>query len=268
MTRRLPPAKETGGLLNLRIFKSAPFALYTASAFLAFLGIYTGNLIDLKCEVTLGFNVFLVLTYIIVSASESGVDGSFAFYLLSIANASSIIGRLSAGFLTDHIGKQVTINKMMTALMSDFKQGAINAMSPFSLAAAVLTYVWPFVHGKSAYVAIAIFYGRVIQNESRCGVLHQLIIDPQSISSGVYVSQIGVPIIAFGNTSDVGRRTGAYLTVLALGALAGPPISGAINQATGEFRAVGAYAGTVIVASVVAMWAAKCALLRHFWGKF
>lgn len=83
----------------------------------------------------------------------------------------------------------------------------------------------------------------------------------QSFASGAYVSLIASPIIAFGmhwsfsilliradslssgETGDVGRRTGMYFTVLAFGAIAGPPISGAINVATGSYTIVGIYAG-------------------------
>lgn len=46
-----------------------------------------------------------------------------------------------------------------------------------------------------------------------------------------------------GSVNDIGRRTGMCMTILALGALAGPPISGAINTATGGFKAVGYFAG-------------------------
>lgn len=52
-----------------------------------------------------------------------------------------------------------------------------------------------------------------------------------------------MPVIALGEIEDVGRRVGVSLTVLATGALAGPPISGAINNATGGFKVVGYYAG-------------------------
>ncbi|KAI5124365.1 hypothetical protein M0805_008969 [Coniferiporia weirii] len=184
LTRRLPPVNVSGGLLNLRSFKSLPYTIYTLSGFLAFLGLYT------------------VLTYIDVSAAVNGVDGEFAFYLVSIANATSMLGRLGAGFLADKIG-------------------AINIMSPFTLVAGILTYIWPFVHGKSGYIAVAVVYG---------------------LSSGAYVSLIAAPMIALGDTGDVGRRTGMYMSVLAIGALAGPPISGAINVATGGYKAVGIYA--------------------------
>jgi hypothetical protein len=58
------------------------------------------------------------------------------------------------------------------------------------------------------------------------------------------VSLLPAPVMAMGGTHDVGRRVGTVLTVVALGALAGPPISGAINTATGGFKATGYYAGT------------------------
>ena len=46
-----------------------------------------------------------VLTYIVVSATNSGIEESFSFYLLSIANASSTIGRFIGGFSTDKFGE-------------------------------------------------------------------------------------------------------------------------------------------------------------------
>ena len=50
-------------------------------------------------------------------------------------------------------------------------------------------------------------------------------------------------MMAFGDTKDVGRRLGMFMSIFSLGALAGPPISGAINTATGGFEVVGFYAG-------------------------
>ena len=43
MKRRLPPRRVAGGLLNLRAFKSAAYSTYCASAFVIFLGVYTGE---------------------------------------------------------------------------------------------------------------------------------------------------------------------------------------------------------------------------------
>ncbi|KAN0129499.1 hypothetical protein V8E53_012681 [Lactarius tabidus] len=39
-------------------------------------------------------------------------------------------------------------------------------------------------------------------------------------------------MMALGDCADVGRRTGMHLTIVSIGVLAGPPISGAINHST------------------------------------
>ncbi len=54
--------------------------------------------------------------------------------------------------------------------------------------------------------------------------------DVLSFSSGAYVSSFLTPIFELGEIGDLGRRTGMAMSITALGALAGPPISGAINK--------------------------------------
>ena len=98
----------------------------------------------------------------------------------------------------------------------------MNVMAPAIFIAAMLTFLWPHVHGTGALVALALLYGAF---------------------AGAFAAIIGAPMIAFGDSTDVGRRTGMYLTILSLGSLAGPPISGAINRATGGYSVVGIYAG-------------------------
>lgn len=95
-------------------------------------------------------------------------------------------------------------------------------MTPSVFVAGILTFVWPHVHGTGALVTLALFYGA---------------------SLGAFTSLIGAPMIALGDSTDVGRRTGMYLTILSFGSLLGPPISGAINHATGGYSVVGIYAG-------------------------
>lgn len=63
------------------------------------------------------------------------------------------------------------------------------------------------------------------------------------MSSGFYAAMLAAPCIPMGETQNVGMRVGMFFSVLALGALIGPPISGAIYNATGDFKAVGYYAG-------------------------
>jgi MFS family permease len=63
-----------------------------------------------------------------------------------------------------------------------------------------------------------------------------------------------------GDMHDAGRRVGGFLTCVALGAVAGPPISGAISQATDGFKSVGYYAGTIMIFSILDTLL-KCPLL-------
>ncbi|KAF8488310.1 MFS general substrate transporter [Russula emetica] len=172
-------------LFNLKQFKSPAYSVYTASGFVAWLGLYT------------------VLTFIDASAPSQGVSGHLSSYLVAIANAGSGVGRLSCGFIADRIGP-------------------LNVMTPSVFVAGILTFLWPHVHGTGALVALALLYGA---------------------SVGAFAALIGSPMIALGDSTDVGRRTGMYLTILSLGSLIGPPISGAINHATGGYTVVGIYAG-------------------------
>jgi MFS transporter, MCT family, solute carrier family 16 (monocarboxylic acid transporters), member 10 len=64
-----------------------------------------------------------------------------------------------------------------------------------------------------------------------------------SLCSGTYISLFILPMIHMGANGDVGRRLGMFTTIVAIGALTGPPISGAINNSTNGFGAVGIYAG-------------------------
>lgn len=208
--RRLPPIHVSGGLFNFKAFKYPPFTIYTASSFVSFLGLYT------------------VLTYIDLSATSAGIDPSFDVYFLAIANASSFIGRVLSGYLSDRLG-------------------CLNVMIPTTLLAAVTTFAWPFAHSVGSLVAIAVVYG---------------------ISSGTFVALIAVPLIHMGEVGDVGRRSGMLFTVTSISALIGPPISGAIAQRTGGYEAVGYYAGSTVVFCVLLMWIVRYMLTGHiFKGK-
>lgn len=57
---------------------------------------------------------------------------------------------------------------------------------------------------------------------------------------------MGAPVVQMGKVTEVGMRVGMTFTIMSLGALAGPPISGAILDRTGSFENVGYYAGTYI----------------------
>ncbi|KAI0050889.1 MFS general substrate transporter [Auriscalpium vulgare] len=208
LKRRLPPTHVSGGLLNLKQFRMPAYSVYTASGFVAFLGLYT------------------VLTYIDASAPSQGVTGDLPFYLISIANVGSGFGRLASGFAADRVGP-------------------LTVMTPFTLLAGVLTFIWPFVRGYSL-IPVAIIYGA---------------------SSGAFAGLLAAPMMAFGDTADVGRRTGMFMTILSFGALAGPPISGAINTASGGYKAVGVYAGSSIMLASAMLFTSRYLVLGGIRGK-
>ncbi|KAI0923690.1 hypothetical protein AcW1_006580 [Taiwanofungus camphoratus] len=163
--------------------------------------------------------LYTVLTYIDVSAAATGVPANLSFYLLPIANVGSMFGRVAGGLISDRIGP-------------------LNVVTPATFVAGIMTYAWPFAKSTGPYVVIAILYG---------------------MSSGVYASLVASPIVFMGERHDVGTRVGMSFTVLALGALAGPPISGAIYDATGDYKPVGYYAGSTVIAGVFFLL-----LSRHF----
>jgi len=109
-----------------------------------------------------------------------------------------------------------------------------------------MTYTWPFVSTKGSLIAIGIIYG---------------------FCSGAYVSLLPIPVVMMGDMHDAGRRTGVFMTCIALGAVAGPPISGAIAQATGGYKVVGYYAGSCIVGAVAFMYFTKYLMIGSLRGK-
>ncbi|KAJ7647717.1 major facilitator superfamily domain-containing protein [Roridomyces roridus] len=208
--RRLPPKHVPGGLFHFAAFKNPAYSVYCVSAIMAFLGIYT------------------VLTYIGVSAVHAGLPSGFSFYLVSIANGASLLGRVLSSLAVD-------------------RYGPVNTMAPMTVLAALLTYVWPLARSKGSFVAIAVIYG---------------------LTSGAYVSSFLLPLFHLGDIADVGRRAGMTMSLTALGALAGPPISGAINTRSGGYGAVGIYAGSVVLVSVALMLTTRQLVLKQLYGKF
>ncbi|KAI0780472.1 MFS general substrate transporter [Trametes elegans] len=171
--------------------------------------------------------IYTVLTYIDVSAESKGINVNFSFYLLAIANACSAIGRLAGGLLSDRLGP-------------------LSVMTPATFVAGILTYAWPFANSIASNVVVAIIYG---------------------CASGVYVSLLAAPVVRMGKTHDVGVRIGMSMTVVALGAVAGPPISGAINASTGTYTYTGVYAGSAVMVACCFMLATRIAIIGKIWGK-
>lgn len=107
-------------------------------------------------------------------------------------------------------------------------------------ATAALTYAWPFARDRASLIAIAVLYGLVSPFPSEG---HSPIHFSIRVTCGGVVSTFLLPLYELGDLADIGRRTGMTMSITALGAVVGPPISGAINRASGGYGAVGSYAG-------------------------
>ncbi len=140
--RRLPPRRHTGPFISFEPFKSTPFTLYSISSFICFLGIYTVRSPPLRISASLLTTATQCLTYLEVSAVSEGISDDFAFYLLAIANGCSAIGRVVGGYFAD-------------------RAGPLNIMTPATILAGVLTYIWPFATSVGGNIGIAIVYGYV-----------------------------------------------------------------------------------------------------------
>jgi MFS transporter, MCT family, solute carrier family 16 (monocarboxylic acid transporters), member 10 len=56
-----------------------------------------------------------VLTFVAVAATEAGINPGKAFFLVSILNGASILGRFVSGFLGDRFGPLNMMIPFMTA---------------------------------------------------------------------------------------------------------------------------------------------------------
>ncbi|KAM5535342.1 hypothetical protein V8D89_011027 [Ganoderma adspersum] len=163
--------------------------------------------------------LFTVLTYLTVSAVGAHLSANLSFDLLAIANAASTVGRVSSGLLAD-------------------RYGPLNILVPAAVMTAVVTYAWPFATSVAHFVVISVLIG---------------------VSTGATLAILVQPFALMGPVEEVGLRIGMGYTLVTIGLIAGPPISGAILDGTGEFRNVGYYGGSTLLLSAGLMVAA-----RHF----
>ncbi|KAH8834273.1 major facilitator superfamily domain-containing protein [Flagelloscypha sp. PMI_526] len=212
LKRRLPaqPKKGLKAVWDPTIFtQNLELTLYIVAGLFCFLGLYT------------------VIYFLDISAVAHGVDGNFSFYLISILNGASGVGRVLAGRLSD-------------------KFGPGNTVIPCVLAAAAITYGFPFATTRTHFILIAVFYG---------------------LASGAYIATFMLPVYGFGEMKDLGKRMGMGVTTISLTALAGPPIAGALIKAYG-YDAAGYFSGTCMGISSAIIVVIRFIHLKGWKGKF
>lgn len=192
MRQRFAP-KEKRKLIQLNAFKEPAFVMFCISMFLGFLGFYNF--------------LFYVQSY----AIDTGITGAtLGFYLLSMLNAGSTVGRILPNFFADHIGP-------------------LNVLVPAATATAILAFAWIGVHNVAGIIVLAVLYG---------------------LCSGGFVSLPPVVMAYMTkDVRELGTRLGMVFAVTSVGLLVGTPIGGAILNSSGSYLGVQLFAACCLIAS-------------------
>ncbi|KAJ6469076.1 major facilitator superfamily domain-containing protein [Mycena vitilis] len=141
--------------------------------------------------------LFFPFFYLQLYALTNGVDKQRAFYLLTLLNGGSVIGRLVNNSISPRVG---SFNLVVSSLY----------------ACAILIFVMIKIKTFAGLAVFAVLYG---------------------FTSGAYASLMPTNFVGFSNhPGEYGVRLGIAFTVVAPAMLVGNPISGALLGTTGDFN--------------------------------
>lgn len=199
---RLPPAQNASPHPDIHIFRNIPFLLTTIGIFM------------------LEFALFIPITYSSLYALHQGYGEAFAFEILPILNAGSVLGRALPAYWADIVGPN-NANMAMVVVST----------------VAVLAVWTPGGHSIGGFVAFALLFG---------------------FASGSNISLIPVCIGRLCKTQNYGRYYATCYTVVSVACLINLPIAGNILVANGgQYWGLQVLTGLVYVGSLVALFAAK-----------
>ena len=191
MRIRITPAKKRA-LVDLGALHEAPFLFFTIGMFFGFMGLY--------------IPFFYIQTY----AIENDVHADTAFYLLSVINAGSILGRVIPNFLADRLGP-------------------INVITPGTLAASIIAFAWIGIKTTPGLFIFCVLYG---------------------FFSGSIVSIPPTVIVTISpHLGVVGTRMGMAFALSGLGTLVGTPIAGLLIREKGFVGAIVFCGASVMLAA-------------------
>ncbi|KAF2753018.1 MFS general substrate transporter [Pseudovirgaria hyperparasitica] len=136
--------------------------------------------------------VFVPYNFLLVQARALRLPSNISENIISILNATSVVGRILPAYLGDKFGR---FNAMITTTF-------LCVIFAFAL--------WIPANGTDPIVAFACLYG---------------------FSSGAFVAMIPALVAQISDVSEIGVRLGTNMMVVSLAALTGNPISGALITA-------------------------------------
>lgn len=181
MRMRFRPT-EKRALIDLSAFREIQYVTFLVGSFLGFMGFYN----------------FVV--YVQPYAIENGIISErLGFYLVSILNAASTIGRILPNMTADHVGP-------------------FNVLVPLCTATSLLAFCWIAVHNTAGIIVLSALYG---------------------FWSGGFVSLPPIAIMTITKDfSKLGTRIGQAFFICAIAVLIGTPIGGALRNTTGSYLAL------------------------------
>lgn len=151
-----------------------------------FLLLYTGVVIN-------GLGCYMPLVYVVTYAQANGVSTNHAVLINAICGLSSVLGRVSSGFLGDAYGD-------------------LNTLTIFMILSSVATYCWLVCTSFASIFAYSLVYAY--------------------LAGGVMSMLPAVCAEVFGVTS-LGPMMGLLMSAQAIGNMFSSPIGGALHDATG-----------------------------------
>ncbi|KAK5167142.1 uncharacterized protein LTR77_007872 [Saxophila tyrrhenica] len=203
-----PAKKPPRSLFDWTAWKEPPFVTYTLSTFLTFTGYWVPW--------------FFIPLY---GQFAVGATATFSAYLLSITNATGIVGRLTTPLL------QRSLTPLQTILFAHIL---------------VVILIWAWLGIGSSFGGFVTF----------C-VLWGLFSGPLAVLPAAAVAELSPSL------NVVGTRMGMVWAVSSVGNLVGPPIAGAVsNPSEDDFLGGQIYAG-VTMAGAIALLAVTVVLLKR-----
>ncbi|KAK1146690.1 hypothetical protein N8T08_002763 [Aspergillus melleus] len=167
--------------------------------------------------------------------------GSFGRNIIGVSQSTSIDVLL----VMNGVG---LLGRLIPNLMADWYSGPLNMLIPFSLATAVVSYCWAAVNSQGGLYAFSVFYGL-----SAAGIQSLF---PATLST---------------LTTDLkktGVRMGMVLSVVAVAALIGSPIAGAlIERGNGQYLYAQVFMGSAIISGTLTLVASRVARLGFAWQR-
>ncbi|KAJ7848397.1 MFS general substrate transporter [Mycena leptocephala] len=174
------------------------------------------------------FGAFTVASYIASTALAHGHSRNFALYLPAMNNGVFLFGAIVFGFIGDLLG-------------------AMNVLIQVYIAITVITMIWPYCSTVASLCVIIVLHGFV---------------------TGAFPALSFVPVAAMGGTEDLGRRMGIVNTVVAIGGLCGPPLGGLLVSTSLGYKAVGYFAGGMLILGGLLFALARYLAVPRLWAKF